>query len=193
MRHSCRFLPPPLLSLRSTARGRTDLHKMGAEVFPLPFSLSPLFPCLSGWRGNCRHGKPSSSESGQELSLSLQRGWLSLSAWKWREREGGERGNHILRVSGTDGHDMPNSPRSLPPLCRNHSPFASASSKWVLSLPLSAPICIAAAILIALITFAQRRRRRRELRVNVRRTERRSPRLKHPPQTHRASAIRHGH
>ena len=134
MRHSCRFLPPPLLSLRSTARGRTDLHKMGAEVFPLPFSLSlPLFPCLAGWRGNCRHGKPSSSESGQELSL--QRGWLSLYAWKWRGREGEKSGNHILRVSGTDGHDMPNSPRSLP-LCRNHSPFASASSKWVLSLSL---------------------------------------------------------
>ena len=187
MRHSCRFLPPPLLSLRSTARGRTDLHKMGAEVFPLPFSLSPSSPVwLAG-------GEIADMESRHHLkvvksSLSLSKGVGCLCLCGNGGGERGKSGNHILRVSGTDGHDMPNSPRSLP-LCRNHSPFASASSKWVLSLPLSAPICIAAAILIALITFAQRRRR--ELRVNVRRTERRSPRLlKHPC---RPSAIRHGH
>ena len=116
MRHSCRFLPPPLLSLRSTARGRTDLHKKGAEVFPLPFSLSlPLFPSLSGWRGNCRHGKPSSSESGQELSL--QRGWLSLSAVEMAG-EGGREEWQSHPESEWDGRtrhaQFPSLPKSFP-------------------------------------------------------------------------------
>ena len=104
-------------------------------MFPLPFSLSPSSPVwLAG-------GEIADMESRHHLkvvksSLSPKGLVVSVCVEMAGEGERGKSGNHILRVSGTDGHDMPNSPFSLPPLCRNHSPFASASSKWVLSLSL---------------------------------------------------------
>ena len=86
----------------------------------------------------------------RKVVKSSQKGRLSLCG------EGGQAEWQSHPESGTDEHDMPkpNSPLLPSPseiIPHSRRSVGRSTSKWVLSL--SPPICIAAAILIALITF----------------------------------------
>ena len=151
MRHSCRFLPPPPPSpYGAQPEAEQICTKWELRCSPIPF-LSPSSPVwLAG-------GEIADMESRHHLkvvksSLSLQRGCLSLSAWKWRGREGEEWQSHPESEWGgrTRHAQFPFLPPSLPKSFPIRVGVEQMGS-------LSPPICIAAAILIALITFAQQR------------------------------------